>query len=154
VVFGFVEQMSGTWRRRSQPALLLPARFECAAVADLRRYARDGHMALSGHIRFEGLAGYAACQGALDIQPLRRRLRYELAFLGDDGRRYTLRGEKRLRYRDLLRAMTYLPAEIRDEAGAAIGDAELRFDLRDLPGMLRSMGRTLLEGERALEPLA
>jgi hypothetical protein len=56
-------------------------------------------------------------------------IRYELEFTGDDGRRYTLEGQKDIKLRDLTRSWTTLPAEIKDERGAVVARSETRFDV-------------------------
>src|SRR5262245_24397014 len=103
--------MAGTWHPVGRPDFLRPARFDCVAEAPRAvRYLRDGEMHLSGTVRIEGLAGLAPCEGSLAaLLPVRRRLRYQLRFLGDDGRAYSLEGEKRVRYLDFVRTMTRLP---------------------------------------------
>ena len=52
----------------------------------------------------------------ITIRPLGQRIiRYELAFIGDDGKPYELVGQKDISWSSPLRTFTYLPAEILDE---------------------------------------
>jgi hypothetical protein len=68
-----------------------------------------------------------------------KRLVYDFEFLDDDGHRLRFYGQKTVRFRHLLATMTTLPAEIRDERGAPIATARLRFDARsDLSRWLKS----------------
>lgn len=146
--FSFQEKMSGTWRPVGRPDFSRPAQFDCVATApDIARYLRDGFMHLTGQIRIEGLAGLAPCEGFLKtLLPLTRRLQYEITFQGDDKKTYRLRGEKKVRYLQMTRTMTFLPAQILTEDGQVIGEATLFFDLRNLPALVRSFFRSLVSG--------
>lgn len=143
--FSFDEAMRGVWWPSDQPSFRRPAQFRCLAIAkDAARYLRDGRLRLEGQVRIEGLAGLAPCQGSLDILlPWRRLLKYDISFVGDDGRPYRFLGEKRVRYLDFTRTMTELSARLVDAQGSEIGGAELSFDLRTLPAMLWSFLQSL-----------
>ena len=151
--FSFQETMRGTWHPTGQPQRQRPIQFECvAAVNHTRSYLQDGYMSLQGKMRAEGLAGHADCRGSLTILlPLKRQLRYDLAFRGDDGSLYRFIGEKHVRYTNPLRTMTHLSGQLLDATGQPIGLAALTFDLRDLPGMVKSYLQSLRAGHPLLE---
>jgi hypothetical protein len=151
--FSFQETMRGTWHPTGQPHVQRPIQFECvAAVNHIRSYLQDGYMSLQGKIRAEGLAGHVECRGSLEILlPLKRLLRYELAFRGDDGSLYRFLGEKHVRYTNPLYTMTHLSGQLVDTTGQPIGLASLTFDLRDLPGMIKSYLQSLRAGHPLLE---
>jgi hypothetical protein len=150
--FSFQETMRGTWSPIGQPHLIRPIQFECAAAAQgVRSYLKDGYMSLTGNIRVEGIAGHVPCRGSLEVLlPLQRQLKYSISFIGDDGESYRFVGEKYVQYRNLLRTMTHLSGQLLDRMGQPIGNTELTFDLRDLPGMVFSYLRSLRAG-RPLE---
>ncbi|MFO0564148.1 MAG: hypothetical protein U0263_00720 [Polyangiaceae bacterium] len=102
-----------------------------ADATDAWRYFRKGTLILSGKLHAEGLSDEAPTSGTLEVQPLSRRIGYDLSFRADDGRRYRFVGQKTLRLGRLARSMTTLPGEVLDEDGKAIGDALLYFDLRN-----------------------
>jgi hypothetical protein len=151
--FSFQETMRGTWHPIGQPQQQRPIQFECvAAVNHTRSYLQDGYMSLQGKIRVEGIAGHADCRGSLEVLlPVKRQLRYDLAFKGDDERLYRFLGEKHVRYANVLYTMTHLSGQILDTTGQPIGNASLTFDLRDLPGMVKSYLQSLRAGRPLLE---
>jgi hypothetical protein len=139
--FEFKEEMSGTWTPPDGGAER-SIRFSLRASADdLARYLRDHTVTLRGTLEAEGLAGHAPAEGTMMIAPLTQGvIRYELAFTGDDGHPYRLQGQKNVKLTDFANTMTTLPASIlKVEAGAEVGRAVLRFNLRDdLLSFLRS----------------
>jgi hypothetical protein len=129
--FVFDETMSGTWVRDGETAPR-PLSFSVQAHApSLLAHLRDGKARLQGTIEAPGLAAHTTCEGEITIRPIGQRIiRYELGFLGDDGVRYRLFGEKTVRLRSLRQSMTVLPAEIREaDTGKRVGTADTRFDL-------------------------
>jgi len=139
--FRFAETMSGTVEGDAEPGRQHPFRFEVTAhAASLRDHLATGRATLEGVVHAPPLAAAAEATGTITIRPVGRRLiRYELAFQGDDGRRYQLVGQKDIRYRRLLATMTTLPAEILDEDHQRVGTCVTTFDLRrDTWGFLRS----------------
>ncbi len=73
----------------------------------------------------------AVAEGTITIRPLGGRIiRYELAFTGDDGARYSIIGQKDIDFRHLFKTFTTLPAEIVDADQHRIGTCLTRFDLR------------------------
>jgi hypothetical protein len=100
---------------------------------------------VTGTLEAPGLAGAAAVAGTMHIAPVRaRRIRYRLEFTADDGRDLVFDGWKSIRFGRPVRSMTELPAAVRDAAGALVGEAYVRFDLRHelmpLLGSLRQAG--------------
>jgi len=81
-------------------------------------------------------------RGSMEIQPLSRRIGYDIDFRGDDGKRYRFVGQKSLSLLKLAKTMTTLPGEVLDQDGARIGTARLYFDLRkDLVRFLATFRR-------------
>ncbi|MFI5300972.1 MAG: hypothetical protein ACHREM_23060, partial [Polyangiales bacterium] len=95
---------------------------------------------IQGAVDVEGLAKFRPLHGTLRIDPLLgKKLVYDFAFPDDAGRMLHFHGQKRVRFAHLLATMTTLPGEIRDEAGAVLATARLRFDARsDLGRWLKS----------------
>jgi hypothetical protein len=100
----------------------------------------DAAATLTGRVEIEGLADDPAATGAMRIAPIRaRRIRYELSFSTLDGRPLRLDGWKSVRFDKPVRTMTNLPAVVLDEDGEVVGEARLRFDVRqELWPFLRS----------------
>ena len=130
--FEFRESMTGTWTAAGKPGDERPVRVTLHAVADdALAHLKDGLTQVVGTIEIAGLAEEAAVGGVLEIALLRKRIiRYDLGFVGDDGKPYRLQGQKDIRLADLPGTMTTLPAEIRDAGGQTVGKALVRFDLR------------------------
>ncbi len=142
--FQFAETMAGTVEWDAQPGKKHPFRFEITAEADsTRQHLRDGQARIRGLIYAPPCADGADCDGTITIRPLGQKIiRYELAFLGDDGKGYELVGQKDIRFRSPLRTFTYLPAEILDEEHRRVATCETRFDLqRDFWQFVRSFRR-------------
>ncbi|HEX7602771.1 MAG TPA: GMC family oxidoreductase [Polyangiaceae bacterium] len=135
----FRETMRGTFRVAGAEARSLSFTMGARSgkLGDLlatRRFAVEG--ALSG----EGFGTYCPLEGTVTLDVLvTGHLPYDFTFTADDGKRYRFTGKKTVSPWALLRTMTHLPAEILDEAGAKVADAEVFFDMRrDLGGFLRS----------------
>ncbi len=128
----FRETMRGHWRPHGEPR---PRAIELTVVA----HERPGPMLsprrvcdLAGAIEVEGLAASAAARGSLVIDPLLgKTLAYALSFDGDDGAAYRFDGKKSVRFLRLAETMTTLEGGIYDARDARVGEATLRFDLRD-----------------------
>jgi hypothetical protein len=139
--FRFAETMSGTIELDAAPGVQHPLRFEVTARAEsTRQHLGDGKAMLRGVIHAAPLARAANAEGTITIRPFGQRIiRYELAFLGDDGKPYELVGQKDIRWRAPLTSLTELPAEILDADHRRIATCLTRFDLRrDFVGLLRS----------------
>jgi hypothetical protein len=130
--FEFKETMTGTYTRAHKPAESLAIRFSLRAVADdALAHLRDHLMKVQGTLEMEGFADEAACAGTLYISlPLERIIRYELAFVGNDGLPYRLTGQKDIRLMDFVGSMTTLPARVLDAAGQEVAKLEVRFDVK------------------------
>jgi len=112
-------------------------------------YARRGTLKLSGKMHAEGLADEVPTAGHMEVQPLSRRIGYELEFRGDDGQLYRFVGEKTLRLTRLVFSMTTLPGDVLASDGRRVGTARLHFDLRnDILPFLTTFRRA--RSERAL----
>jgi hypothetical protein len=139
--FEFDETMSGTLELATKPGVQHPMRFEITAHADsTRTHLRDGRAEIHGTIYAPPIAQGAPAAGVITIRPIGQRvIRYELSFVGDDGKPYTLVGQKDIRWTAPLRTFTELPAEIRDEANRCIATCQTAFDYKnDLWGFVRS----------------
>jgi len=130
--FTFAETMSGTVELDAKPGIHYPFSFEVTAHADsLRKHFRDGKATLQGIIHAPPIAEGVDAEGVITIRPLGQRIiRYELSFVGDDGKQYELVGQKDIRWRSPFKTFTYLPAEILDEDHRRIATCETKFDLR------------------------
>jgi hypothetical protein len=139
--FRFHEVMSGTARRVGEARdrefsfdLVVSGDHALGMLTEVTAQA-------AGQVRLEGVAAAASAEGTLELSPLwHRRLRYQLRFSGDDGRRYRFDGEKSVTLERHVVGWTTLPGTIRqDDDGAEWGTALLRFDLRrQLVGLLGS----------------
>lgn len=131
--FEFAETMSGTIEMADRPGVSQPFRFEITAhAASTRQHLADGKAEVSGTIYAPPIVEGAPVSGVITIRPIGRRIiRYELAFVGDDGQGYELVGQKDIRWTSPLRTFTELPAEIRDEAGRCVARCKTTFDLKN-----------------------
>lgn len=99
----------------------------------------SGRTHIAGHVQLDGVAEQAVLEGELRIRP--RHIRYEFGFQDSSGRPLRFVGQKDLRYLNLLKTLRDLPGAIQDERGQGVGEARLRFRLRDLPAFLASFRR-------------
>lgn len=137
--FHFTETMSGTWTRPGSTDARPIAFTVTARARSWLKHLRDHQATLEGTLEMDGFARGAPVTGTLYINPLLERvIRYELRFTADDGKPYTLRGQKDVRLTDMVGTMTDLPMSLTDGAGQTVASAQLKFDLKDLPGFLGS----------------
>lgn len=119
-----------------------------------RRFAFTGRadaaspLAMVGWAPFR-LEGTASLQGAVEDAPLlpgsqleiglplHRHLRYQVHFRDGEGNQYRFFGQKTVYLLQLPRTMTTLEGTV-FRNGAELGPATLRFDLKELPKLLRS----------------
>jgi hypothetical protein len=139
--FTFAETMAGTFEMDAQPGVRRPFKFEVTAHAEsTRKHFSDGKAALRGVVYAPPLAEAADAEGVITIRPIGQRIiRYELSFIGDDGKPYELVGQKDIKWRSLLKTFTELPAEILDEEHRRVATCQTSFDAKnDLWRFLRS----------------
>ncbi|MGN6108248.1 MAG: hypothetical protein ACTHU0_24285 [Kofleriaceae bacterium] len=131
--FQFAETMAGTIEWDAQPGVRHPFRFEVTVdAASTRKHLGDGKAALRGQVYAPPIAQGVDAEGVITIRPLGQRIiRYELSFVGDDGKPYELVGQKDIRWRSPVKTFTYLPAEILDEDHRRVATCETSFDLRN-----------------------
>jgi hypothetical protein len=134
--FHFHETMQGTYTR---DGVARPMKFSLEARAgSWLQHLRDRKARINGTIDAEGLASARNIDGELTIDPvIRRIIRYEFSFTGDDGKAYRFAGQKDVSLLDLANSMTTLPAQIFD-GNQPIAEALVKFDKRDLPAFLMS----------------
>ncbi len=130
--FQFAETMAGTIEWDAAPGVEHPFNFKVTAEAEsTREHFKDGRAVLHGTITAPPRANAVDTEGFIIIRPIGQRIiRYELAFVGDDGKTYELVGQKDIRWTHPLRTFTYLPAEILDEDHRRVATCKTSFDLR------------------------
>ena len=130
--FEFSETMAGTVEWDAEPGQRYPFRFDVTAHADsVKHHLFTGHAELHGTVLAPPKARQAPAEGTIMIRPLGGRIiRYELAFTGDDGERYTIVGQKDIDFLRPRASFTNLPVEILDAHHERVGTAQTRFDLR------------------------
>lgn len=139
--FQFAETMAGTIEWDAAPGVRHPFRFEITAEAEsTRRHLTDGRANVRGVLYAPPIAEGVDVEGVLTIRPIGQRIiRYELSFVGDDGKPYELVGQKDIRWLSPLETFTHLPAEILDEDHRRVATCDTHFDLkRDGWSFLRS----------------
>lgn len=138
--FQFSETMSGTSEMDAEPGKKHPFKFEITAQAEsTRAHLKDGKASVRGVISAPPLAASADAEGTMTIRPLGQKIiRYELSFIGDDGKAYEVIGQKDIRWRHLIETWTHLPCEILDEDHRRVGTCQTTFDLRHGWSFLRS----------------
>jgi hypothetical protein len=137
----FREVMAGTIRLHGEA---MDRSIRLTLVAEAERVPHplaDVPARLAGRVQIAGWADDPGATGTLRIAPVRaRRIRYELEFSALDGRRLRLDGWKSTRLTQPVRSMTELPAVVVDSDHQVVGEARLRFDLRqELLPFLRSV---------------
>ena len=137
VGFQFQEKLTGSFTRAGSEH---PLQFQLRVrQPSLLQYLRDRSATIEGHIDAGDLASHAVLAGTIVIDPLLgRRVHYDFAFTGDDGKAYRFVGQKDVDPRHPLRTMTTLAAEILDDTGGRYASALVRFDTSDLPRFLGS----------------
>ena len=130
--FQFSETMAGTIEWANQPGARHPFRMELTALADsTREYITTGKASLRGVVHAPPRAESVDTEGVITIRPIGQRIiRYELAFVGDDGRGYELVGQKDISFLRPFYTFTHLPAEILDENHDRVATCATVFDLR------------------------
>jgi hypothetical protein len=138
--FQFAEEMSGTIEWDAAPGVTHPFKFEVTVHAEsTRAHFKDGKAIIRGTITAPPRANAVDVEGVITIRPIGQKIiRYELAFVGDDGKAYELVGQKDILYRHLSRTMRYLPAEILDEDHRRVAVCKSHFDPRHTWSFLRS----------------
>lgn len=139
--FEFSETMAGTFELDAAPGTQHPLRFEIQVHAEsTREHLKTGRARITGTIHAPPLATSADADGTIIIRPLGQRIiRYELSFVGDDGKQYELVGQKDIQLRRLLHTWTTLPMEILDEEHKRVATCLTRFDYqKDWWSFLRS----------------
>lgn len=134
--FRFAETMSGhvAWGGQDRPMV-----FHLTAEAPLLKdYLHSGRTHIAGTVTIDGVVHDAPLQGELWIKLLSRLIRYEFSFRDDKGRLLQFAGQKDLSVLHPVRTLKNMPGEVRDEHGAHVAHAKLRFRSRDLPAFLRS----------------
>ena len=131
--FEFAETMSGTVEWDADPGKKHPFKFEIRAHApSTREHLANGRANIQGVISAPPKAQHADAEGTIVIRPLGQRIiRYELAFVGDDGKRYEMVGQKDISWRHPVESLTTLPAEILDEDQRRVATCLTRFDYRN-----------------------
>lgn len=141
--FELSESFSGSYYRLDDPLVDRAVRITLHLGVDgMRRFLRERSMRCEGTIWAEGLADGPAGRpltGTVTMKLLdEKRIPYQLAFEGDDGRTYHLRGQRDFFVHDAVDSLTILPASLYD-GGAEIARATLRFDPKtELPVLVRS----------------
>lgn len=146
-MFGFElhEALSGSGYLLDAPLKDFAVRVEWTVrVSGVRAFLKERRAEVSGTAVIEGLAqrpGGASINGSLTWKLLdEKRVPYDLAFQGDDGRIYRLRGQRDFFVHDAIDSLTILPASVYDDEGREVARVVLRFDPRsELVPMLRSV---------------
>lgn len=139
--FEFAETMSGTVEWDADPGKKHPFKFQIRAHApSTREHLANGRANVHGTISAPPKAHDAEVEGTIVIRPLGEKIiRYELSFVGDDGKRYEMVGQKDISWRRPVESLTTLPAEILDDQHRRVATCLTRFDYRnDLWTFLRS----------------
>ena len=129
--FEFAETMAGSVEWDAHPGVKHPFSFRVRAhAASAREPLVNGRASLHGVVHAPPIAAAAEAEGTITIRPIGQRIiRYELAFVGDDGHGYELVGQKDIRWLSPIKTFTTLPAEILDEDGRRVATCQTTFDL-------------------------
>lgn len=137
MALSFFETMSGELVDGDGQSRHVAIDIQCDAPS-VASFALRGVARIRGTISAAPWAQSAACEGTLEVSPLRdRRIGYDVAFTGDDGTPCRLVGEKRLDARQLVASMTNLDTVL-EHAGQRTARGTLRFDMNTLPHFLGS----------------
>ncbi len=133
----FTEHMSGTYYLLAEPLR------ERKIALDFEAHLRKKAASVTGRLRAEGLAT-SPVQGPIDASALaEKRIPYDLSFVGDDGRRYRLRGEKDLSWLAPVETLVVLHFTIGTEddewTEIARGTMRTHADAHSLREMVRSL---------------
>jgi hypothetical protein len=130
--FEFRETMAGSYHLLSAPDDERPMSFTIRAKArSILSFLRRPEVEIDGEVDAEGFADHRRLSGTLGIDVVRTgTLPYSFRFTSNDGKPYVFSGKKTLSARELAHSITMLPGSLYDEAGAEIGRALLRFDMR------------------------
>lgn len=110
-----------------------------------------GHFELSGVVHAAPWVDETVASGTLDLSVLPPSIAYDVRFRGADGRPLRLHGAKRPSLVRPVASMTVLDITLSDDAGLALAQGTLRFDLMDLPGFLASWLPVPTKPHRQLE---
>jgi hypothetical protein len=130
--FEFTETMAGTYQLTGKPEDSRRFSFTVTVHADdALRHMRDGMGKLTGTLEMEAFADEVPLEGTIEIAPVTKKIiRYEFAFVGNDGEPYRFAGQKDIRFRDLLGTWTTLPGAVYDGRGDEIARVRTRFDVK------------------------
>jgi hypothetical protein len=130
--FSLSETMSGSYWLLDAPTDERAIAFRIELFArDMGAFARDKTWRITGTIDVERLASAAPLQGKVAFRLFdERRISHQLEFVGDDGARYQLLGQREFSGLAPIESLTLLPASLCDDQGEEIGRATLRLDLR------------------------
>jgi hypothetical protein len=137
--FEFAETMAGTLELDAKPGVRHPIKFDVTVHAgSIKQHLRDGKAEVLGTIYAPPIVEGAPVSGVITIRPIGQRIiRYELSFVGDDGKAYELVGQKDIRWTSP-RSFRELPAEILDEDHRRVATCQVAFDPKDTLSFLRS----------------
>lgn len=136
------ETMSGNYWRLDAPTDERAVAFTVEAYArNVVEVARNRTWQVTGTIDAERLASGRVLEGTVSFKLFsERRMPYRLSFVGDDGQRYELVGQREWTAISPIASMTILPASLFDSRGDEVARATLRFDLRsDWMSWLKSL---------------
>lgn len=138
--FELAESMTGTYHLFSAPLVSRPLRVRLTlAVNGLARFAKRRKIAAEGTIACEGLAADRPVTGSVAWRLLdEKRVPYDLAFEGDDGKTYRLRGQRDFFMHNVIGSLTTMEASLyADER--EIGRAVIHFEpSMELPALLKT----------------
>lgn len=135
--FAFTETMAGKVRL-TDGAVEQPTQdgrpfiFTVTARAPrFERFVRNWEARIEGIVYWQDLADGAALTGTLRMPLIHeRKLHYDFAFQGENGRRYRFQGQKDVKLRHPISTMTTLPGRVVDDQDREVASGVARFDLR------------------------
>lgn len=110
-----------------------------------------GHFELSGVVHATPWVDETVASGTLVISALPPSIAYDVRFRAADGRTLRLHGAKHPSLLRPVTSMTVLDVTLSDDAGLALAQGTLRFDLMELPGFLASWLPVPTKPHRQLE---